>query len=69
MGRYLVRRALFGVLVLLIISFVTFLIFMKLPPGDPARRLAGKGATPETLEQVRVNFGLDQPFLPSTGGS
>ena len=39
MGRYLVRRALFGVLVLLIISFVTFLIFMKLPPGDPARRL------------------------------
>ena len=67
MGRYLVRRALFGVLVLLIISFVTFLIFMKLPPGDPARRLAGKGATPEILEQVRINFGLDQPFFTQYG--
>jgi peptide/nickel transport system permease protein len=67
MGRYLVRRALFGILVLLIISFVTFLIFMKLPPGDPARRLAGKGATPEILEQVRINFGLDQPFFTQYG--
>jgi peptide/nickel transport system permease protein len=67
MGRYLVRRALFGVLVLIIISFVTFLIFMKLPPGDPARRLAGKGATPEILAQIRINVGLDQPFWVQYG--
>lgn len=67
MGRYLIRRGLFGILVLIIISFVTFLIFLKLPPGDPARRLAGKGATPETLEQVRINFGLDQPFFVQYG--
>ena len=42
MGRYLIRRTLFMLLVLVVISILTFLIFMKLPPGDPARRLAGK---------------------------
>jgi peptide/nickel transport system permease protein len=63
MGRYLIRRTLFGFLVLVIISILTFLIFMKLPAGDPARRLAGKaGATPEVLVQVREVYGLDQPL-------
>jgi peptide/nickel transport system permease protein len=62
MGRYLIRRTLFGILVLWIISVLTFLIFLKLPPGDPARRLAGKGASPETLEQVRINYGLNDSF-------
>jgi peptide/nickel transport system permease protein len=63
MGRYLIRRTLFGILVLWIISVLTFLIFIKLPPGDPARRLAGKSATPERLAQIRHNLGLDQPVL------
>lgn len=63
MGRYLIRRALFGVLVLWIITVLTFLIFMKLPAGDPARRLAGKGATPEILEQIRENYGLNESLL------
>jgi peptide/nickel transport system permease protein len=62
MGRYLIRRALFGVLVLWIITVLTFLIFMKLPAGDPARRLVGKAATPELLDQVREIYGLDQPW-------
>jgi peptide/nickel transport system permease protein len=59
MGRYLIRRTLFMILVLWIISVLTFLIFVKLPPGDPARRLAGKGATDENIERIRVNLGLD----------
>lgn len=62
MGRYLIRRTLFMILVLIIISILTFLIFMKLPPGDPARRLAGKVTTPEILEQIRENLGLDKPL-------
>jgi peptide/nickel transport system permease protein len=62
MGRYLIRRTLFGILVLWIISVLTFLIFLKLPPGDPARRLAGKGASPDTLEQVREIYGLNDSF-------
>ena len=43
MGRYLIRRALFMVLVIIIVSFLTFLIFVKLPAGDPARRHCGLG--------------------------
>lgn len=62
MGRYLIRRTLFMILVLWIISVLTFLIFVKLPPGDPARRLAGKAATPQILVQIRHQVGLDKPW-------
>jgi ABC-type dipeptide/oligopeptide/nickel transport system permease component len=37
MGRYLIRRTLFMILVLFIVSLITFLIFVKLPAADPAR--------------------------------
>jgi peptide/nickel transport system permease protein len=67
MGRYLIRRTLFMILVLWIISVVTFLIFMKLPPGDPARRLAGKVTTPQILDQIRENIGLDKPLVVQYG--
>jgi peptide/nickel transport system permease protein len=62
MGRYLIRRTLFMLLVLWIISVLTFLIFVKLPPGDPARRIAGKAANPENIATIRANLGLDQPI-------
>jgi peptide/nickel transport system permease protein len=60
--RYLIRRTLFLILVLFIVSFLTFLIFFKLPPGDPARLAAGRRTTPEIIQQVRRNFGLDEPW-------
>ena len=63
MGRYLIRQSLFQVLVLWIISVVTFFIFVKLPAGDPARRFAGRGAPPEVVRQVRHNLELDRPVL------
>jgi peptide/nickel transport system permease protein len=61
MLRYLVRRVLFMVLVLMIVSLLTFLIFVKLPAGDPARRATGKASTPEQIENARRAFGLDRP--------
>jgi peptide/nickel transport system permease protein len=67
MGRYLIRRTLFLILVLIIVSFVTFLIFFKLPPGDPARLAAGRRTTPAIIEQVRENFGLDEPWYVQYG--
>ena len=67
MGRYLIRRSLFLILVLWIVSALTFLIFVKLPPGDPARRAAGRRATVETIEQARVNLGLDKPWYVQYG--
>jgi len=62
MGRYLIRRTLFGILVLVVITQVTFFIFIKLPPGDPAYRLAGKDKSDEVLAQIRHNIGLDQGY-------
>jgi peptide/nickel transport system permease protein len=59
MGRYLLRRTLFMLLVLLVISVLTFLIFVKLPPGDPARRLAGRAGTPEVIETIQDRLGLN----------
>ncbi|MBI2238425.1 MAG: ABC transporter permease [Actinobacteria bacterium] len=61
MGRYLIRRTLFMVLVLFIVSLVTFLIFVKLPAADPARRAVGRATTPENVEAARRAFGLDKP--------
>jgi peptide/nickel transport system permease protein len=60
-GRYLIRRSLFLVLVLFVVSLITFMIFVKLPAADPARRAAGKATTPENIQAAREAFGLDQP--------
>lgn len=46
-------------LVLFVISVLTFLIFVKLPPGDPARRLAGRSGTPEVIELIQERLGLN----------
>ena len=62
MGRYLIRRTLFLILVLFIVSFLTCLIFIKLPPGDPARIFAGRRTTPRIVETIRHNYGLDRPW-------
>jgi peptide/nickel transport system permease protein len=62
MGRYIIRRTLWVILLLLIVSAVTFLIFFALPSGDPAALRAGKSPTPEQLAQVRHTLGLDKPI-------
>ncbi len=67
MGRYLIRRALFMVLVLFVVSLLTFLIFVKLPAGDPARRAVGRSTTPEQIEAARKAFGLDKPLYVQYG--
>jgi peptide/nickel transport system permease protein len=61
MLRYLIRRLGWMLLVLLGVSLITFGL-TYLMPGDPARRLAGVGATPEVVRSIRHQLGLDQPF-------
>jgi peptide/nickel transport system permease protein len=48
--------------VMLGISIVVFLIFFATPGADPAARIAGRNASPETLAAVRHDFGLDRPL-------
>jgi peptide/nickel transport system permease protein len=50
------------VLVIIIVSLLTFLIFVKLPAGDPARRAVGRTTTPEQIANARRAFGLDKPL-------
>ncbi|HEY7668201.1 MAG TPA: ABC transporter permease, partial [Actinomycetota bacterium] len=60
-------RVLFLVLVLFVVSLLTFLIFVKLPSGDPARRAVGRTTTPEQIEAARKAFGLDKPLWVQYG--
>ena len=47
---------------LLLISFVVFALTLVIP-GDPAVTLAGQDASPERIEIIRTQLGLDRPFL------
>ena len=46
MGRYIIRRVLWGIAMLFIVSAVVFLIFYVLPSADPAVLRAGRNAGP-----------------------
>ncbi|HEY0537138.1 MAG TPA: ABC transporter permease [Actinoallomurus sp.] len=61
MLRFLIRRILFGVLVLWIVTTGVFILFFA-TSKDPAARFAGKSATPDTLALVRHRLGLDDPL-------
>ncbi len=62
MYRYIVKRLLLMVPVLLGVSFIVFFI-LALTPGDPAQIVLGEGATAETIAQTRIEMGLDQPII------
>ncbi|MEU9379521.1 ABC transporter permease [Streptomyces sp. NPDC048279] len=60
MFRFLVRRVFGALVILLIISAVTFWLFYAIP-RDPATMSCGKNCTPDMLAQVRHNLGIDHP--------
>lgn len=59
--RYLIRRILQLIPVVLTVIIINFLL-IKTAPGDAASALAGENALPEQLEAVRVRYGLDRPI-------
>jgi peptide/nickel transport system permease protein len=62
MALYILKRLLWAILVVNVVVFVTFLVFFKLPNGDPALRFVGKFPTAENLAEARSRLHLDQPF-------
>lgn len=66
MLRFLIRRIVFGVIVLWIVTTGVFILFFKMAP-DPAARFAGKSATATTLELVRHRLSLDKPLIVQYG--
>ena len=61
MGRYAIKRFLTIVPVLVGISIIVF-GFIHLIPGDPAVTMLGERATPERVQEVRAQLGLDRPL-------
>jgi peptide/nickel transport system permease protein len=59
---FLIRRVIGMVLVLIAVSFIVFLIFVIVPGGDPAVRIAGRTANDQNIENIRRDWGFDRPF-------
>jgi ABC-type dipeptide/oligopeptide/nickel transport system permease component len=62
MARYLVRRLLLTVPVLLGVATLVFAL-IHLVPGDPAQSMLGEGASEQEVVQLRHRLGLDRPLL------
>jgi peptide/nickel transport system permease protein len=67
LGTLIARRLLSLIPILLIVSFLVYLL-IALVPGDAAVTLAGgENATPERIKQVKHELHLDEPFLQQYG--
>ena len=62
MVQYIIRRLLWVVVLLFLVSFLTFIIFFTLPSADPAQLRAGRQPNPELVQQIRENLGLSDPW-------
>ena len=60
MFRYLIRRLLWAAVLFIAVTIVTFVIFF-ITPSDPAKLVAGRGATEQDIERARKFIGLDDP--------
>ncbi|MDA0181049.1 ABC transporter permease [Solirubrobacter phytolaccae] len=80
MAAYIARRLLWVVFLLFTITCITFVIFSVLPSGDPAVARAGRSPSPQLVEVIRVQLGLDKSkpeqfinyigdILPFVGGN
>jgi peptide/nickel transport system permease protein len=58
---FIVRRSLWAVLVMFVITVLVFFIFFKTPGVDPARAIAGRNSSPQILNEIRAQFGLNRP--------
>jgi len=62
MLKYILKRLLLMIPVIIIMTMIVFMIFY-FAPGDPVSRIAGPNATPEIYESIKRKYGLDQPFI------
>ncbi len=67
MGKYFLRRILYAIPAMMVISFISFLL-IQLPPGTYADTVAaemmeGGGATEEAIRAIEERYGLNQPVL------
>jgi len=63
MVRYIIRRLLWGVLLIILVSALMFVLFRVLPTGDPAKLRAGRLQNPKIIAEIRHDLGLDHSLL------
>jgi peptide/nickel transport system permease protein len=61
MLRFIIRRLIWAVVMLVLVSALVFTIFYVFPTADPAKLRAGRAASAEQIEQIRNSLGLDDP--------
>ena len=66
MLKFTMKRLVYLVLVLVGVSFLVFLL-LYMTPGDPVRMMLGESATQEAQAELRLELGLDDPFLVQYG--
>ncbi|HWC87268.1 MAG TPA: ABC transporter permease [Solirubrobacteraceae bacterium] len=62
MTTYIIRRLLWVIVLLFLVSFLTFVIFYLFPSADPAVLRAGHQPSPQLIAAIRHQFGLDKPW-------
>lgn len=60
MAQYIAKRLVIGILVMVVLSIITF--FLTNVASDPARAIAGANATAEDVESIRQSYGFDRPL-------
>jgi len=60
MRSYIIRRVLWGILLLILVTALMFVLFRILPTGEPARLRAGRNASPQVVAALRVDLGLNK---------
>jgi peptide/nickel transport system permease protein len=63
MARFVIRRLFQMVFVMFAVSLLVFVIFQVIPNSDPAVRMAGRQASPSTIEAIRKEWGFDDNIL------
>ena len=66
MGRYIIKRLLITIPIIIAVSIIIFSL-LYITPGDPAQMILGTSATTEELASYREYLGIDRPFLVQLG--
>jgi peptide/nickel transport system permease protein len=64
---FLIRRLIGAIIVLTVVSFVVFAIFILIPGGNPAERIAGRTATEQNIQNIRHSWGFDRAWYVQYG--
>jgi len=62
MTKYIIRRLLWVIVLLFLVSLLTFVIFYLFPSADPAQLRAGRQPSPALIASIRHHLGLDKPW-------